>query len=184
VFLSSDQSVSQGASTKIQFDSKVYDSDNNFDTGSHSWSCPQDGIYAVHLQVVFSGGNNGDSRQIFIGDSATINTAEEGASNIKESSDTGDSLGTTSVNRYDSGETIAGHVFQSNSNDTLRSGNDNSRTFLEVGFLGGLWFTLSRKIRQSMAILSKVSGIWDGRFKSRVMGSKDDDSPDSCPNYG
>ncbi len=56
VFLSSTQSISSNNRTKIRFDRQVYDSNGNFDTTNHEWTCPQDGIYAVNLQVEFSGG--------------------------------------------------------------------------------------------------------------------------------
>jgi len=136
VFLSSDQSINTDI-TKIQFDSKVYDSDNNFDTSSHSWTCPQNGLYAVNLQVKFVGGGGDQNRELFIGDQNPF-SANEGASNRQNSSDSGDRLSVSTINKYTSGDTIAGHAINSNTAGTLSSSSDSSGSFLEVAFLGGL----------------------------------------------
>jgi len=138
VFLSSQQSIAQGNRAKIQFDSEVYDSDNNFDTGTHNWTCPKDGLYAVNLQVRFGGGGSGQGRTIVIGTATDAFPNNEGAFNQQNSSDTGDSISVSTINRYISGDTIAGYVKNSNSNDSLQDSSFNNKTFLEVAFLGGL----------------------------------------------
>jgi len=138
VFLSSDQSIGAGSSTKIEFDSKEYDSDNNFDTSTHNWTCPEDGLYAVNLHVRFIGGSNGDKREIFIGSDLNIDPVGKGAVKNTSSTDTDNDITVSSVTRYTSGDIIAAHVFQGNSDDTLGSGANPRRTFLEVAFLGGL----------------------------------------------
>jgi Tfp pilus assembly protein FimT len=138
VFLSTDQSISAGTTTKIQFDSEVYDSDSNFDTSTHNWTCPQDGLYMVNLQVNFTGGG-GDQRRIPIIGTATDGfPTNEGADNEQRSSDTGDRLSASTINKYTSGDTIAGYALNRDSTDTLGSGTNNARTFMEVAFLGGL----------------------------------------------
>jgi len=138
VSLSSDQSISAGGRTKIQFDSEVYDSGNNFSTSSHAWTCPQDGLYAVNLQVRFDGGSNGDARQIEIGTASSGFVTGEGAEKRKKNSFAGDSLTATTINKYSSGDTIAGYATNQLRNDTIESGVGNNDSFIEVAFLGGL----------------------------------------------
>jgi len=138
VFLSSDQSISQGTTTKIQFDSEVYDSDSNFSTSSHDWTCPQDGLYMANLQIQFRGGGNDQDRRLFIGTATSPAPTNEGGFLRQNSSDTTDRPSVSTVNKYNSGDTIAGYVRNESSTDTLQSGALNVRTFLEVAFLGGL----------------------------------------------
>ena len=138
VFLSSSQSISPGARAKVQFDSEVYDSDNNFDTISHDWTCPKDGLYMANLQVRFKGGANDQNRQVLIGTATDDTPSNEGANTRQVSSDTGDILSVSTINKYDSGDTIAGYVQNSNSPDSVRGGSANFETFFEVAFLGGV----------------------------------------------
>jgi len=138
VFLSSDQSITQSDASKIQFDNVSYDSDNNFSTSSHSWTCPQNGLYAVNMQVGFDSGGAGDKRAAFIGKETTGFTSNEGAFNELNSTDVLDRLSVSTINKYAQGDTIAGYARNDGSNDTLSSGNSNFRTFLEVAFLGSL----------------------------------------------
>jgi len=135
VFLSSDQSVSTGSRARIQFDTKSYDSDSNFDTSSHTWTCPETGLYAASLQVDFKSGNSGDERRAFIGRGGTSTPSNEGA---REDFASSARFGTTTINRYSSGDVIVAYAENINSNDTLRGGNESFATFLEVTFLGGL----------------------------------------------
>jgi len=138
VFLSSDQNISADILTKIQFDSEVYDSDNNFNTSSHDWTCPKDGLYSVNLQVRFQGGGNDEDRRVAIGAATDKTPLNEGAFIAHGSSDSGDRISASTINKYNSGDTIAGYVENRNSDDTLSSGPANIRTFFEVAFLGGL----------------------------------------------
>jgi len=138
VFLSSNQSISQGTNTKIQFDSEVYDSNSNFDTSSHGWTCSQDGLYMVNLQVTFFGGGNDQDRQVLIGTATGPFPNNEGGFNKRNSSDSTDTLSVSTVNRYASGDTIAGYAANFDSADSVQSGSGNTNSFLEVAFLGGL----------------------------------------------
>jgi len=138
VFLSSDQSISQGARAKIQFDSEVYDSDGNFDTSSHNWTCPKDGLYAVNLQAQFDGGSNGQFRQLIIGTAANSGPNNEGSFLSRQSSGSGDILSTSTINKYVDGDTIAAYAENDSANDLVEGGSGNFQTFLEVAFLGGL----------------------------------------------
>jgi len=138
VFLSSDQSISQNTTTKIQFDSEVYDSDNNFDSSSHAWTCPKDGLYSVNIQVAFAGGGNDEQRRMSIGSETKSNLNNEGAFERINSSDTNDRRSLSSINKYTQGDTISGYVRNVDNSDTLLSGSITSKTFLEVAFLGGL----------------------------------------------
>jgi len=138
VFPSSIQNISQDTTEKIQFDSESYDSDNNFDTSSHNWTCPQDGVYAVNLQVKFRGGGNGQTRQVNIGTATTEFPSDEGAFTAQQSTDSGVRLSASTINRYSSGDTIAGYAENNDSTDALGRGSANADTFLEVAFLGGL----------------------------------------------
>jgi len=137
VFLSSDQSISQNTTTKIQFDSEVYDSDNNFDTSSHNWTCPQTGLYAVQLSVRFSGGSDDEKRELNIGNNTDAFPSNQGAFSSQKSADTNDTISVTTVNKYQQGDNIVGYFRNANSNDTLRSGSGGEASFLEVAFLGG-----------------------------------------------
>jgi len=136
VFLNNNQGVS-GFRPKIKFDTKAYDSGGNFDTSAHNWTCPKDGLYMAHLQVHFSGGNDDERRNIRIGTGSSGTPNNEGAASTHNSSDTGDVIQTVTINKYSSGDSIAGYV-RTNSTDSLRGGDGNDRTFLEVAFLGGL----------------------------------------------
>jgi hypothetical protein len=138
VFLSADQSINQGTVTKIQFDSEVYDSGNNFDTSTHAWTCPQDGLYAVNLQVDFAGGGTDQSRRLRIGTATISGPNDEGAFNRQNSSDNKDRNSVSTINKYSSDDTIAAYVRNASSTDTLSSGQRSFETFLEVAFLGGL----------------------------------------------
>jgi len=138
VFLSSNQSFSANTSTKIQFDSEVYDDGSNFDTATHEWTCPKDGLYMAHCHVRMRGGSNGDTRSVFIGSGTTRKPNDEGSLRDIKDSSKDDIFETMTVNRYTSGDTIAGYVRNVNSNDSLDSGTNNFRTFMEVAFLGGL----------------------------------------------
>jgi len=138
VFLSTNQSISQNTKAKIEFDSEVYDSENNFDTSSHAWTCPQDGLYMANLQVRFASGGTDQDRQLFIGTTSTPTPNSEGTFLRQVSSDTNDTLSTSTINKYAQGDTIAGYAVNKNANDTLNSGSDNFKSFFEVAFLGGL----------------------------------------------
>jgi len=138
VFLSADQSISASTRTKIQFDSETYDSDSNFDTSSHDWTCPADGLYAVNLQARFTGGGTDQLRQIIIGTATSTTPSNEGAIKTQTESDSDDKISVSTINRYTSGDTIAAYARNNDSNDTLESGSDNIRTFFEVAFLGAL----------------------------------------------
>jgi hypothetical protein len=138
VFLSANQGISQNTSAKIQFDSEVYDSGNNFDTSNHNWTCPKDGLFAVNLQVRFDGGAADQDRQVFIGTATDESPLNEGARNKQTSSDEFDTFSTSTINKYAQGDTIAGYARNSDSTDSLLGGSKSSATFLEVAFLGGL----------------------------------------------
>jgi len=137
VSLSSGQSLSAGIKGKIQFDSEVYDSGNNFDTSSHAWTCPKDGLYAVNLQAEFQGGFNDESRSLLIGTETDPLPIDEGAVN-EQVTDAGVRLSTSTINKYAQGDTIAGYAENANSNDTVDNGPRNTESFIEVAFLGGL----------------------------------------------
>lgn len=137
VYLSSDQNISAGTRTKVQFDAKVYDSDNNFDTNSHAWTCPQDGIYLVNFHAAFSGGGN-DQRLAVIGSGSTISPPDKGGFKQESNTSIGDEVQVSTVNKYLNGDTIAAYVENDTSSDVLKSGNAGFSTFLEVAFLGGL----------------------------------------------
>jgi len=138
VFLGSDQPILVGDIPKIQFDKKTYDSDNNFDTNTHAWTCPQDGLYSVNLQAEFTSGTNSDEREVIIGESQEPFPIDEGAVKSALNTSTFDRLSVSTVNQYTAGDTIAGYARNGDSNDSLNAGNFNRNCFLEVAFLGGL----------------------------------------------
>ncbi len=137
VFLSSDQTITAGGKSQVQFDNVVYDSDGNFDTTSHEWTCPEDGVYAITAQTQFVGGNNGDRRQLTIGNTGAAATGE-GAVAFREVSETFDRFDASTINKYAQGDVIAAFAENRDSGDTLASGDSNGDSFLEVVFLGGL----------------------------------------------
>ncbi len=138
VFLSSTQSISSNNRTKIRFDRQVYDSNGNFDTTNHEWTCPQDGIYAVNLQVKFTGGQFGEPREALIGSGSNAIINRNGASNRMYNSAFGDSLNVSTIGEYQSSDTVAGYAFNEFSSDNVESLDGSDDTFLEVVFLGGL----------------------------------------------
>jgi len=138
VFLSSNQSLSQSTTTKINFDSSVYDSDNNFDTATNAWTCPQNGLYAVNLQVFFGGGTNGDLRSVRIGNNTSSAPSGEGAHNRETNSALTDRISVSTINKYNSGDTVVAYAENKQNTDTVESGNTAEGTFLEVAFIGGV----------------------------------------------
>jgi hypothetical protein len=138
VFLSADQSIASGFRDKIQFDSEVYDSDNNFDVSANRWTCPEDGLYAVNLQVTFVGGGSSQNRQITIGLNGNAQPSGKGAYCRNTDADSSDSLSVSTINKYQQGDDISGFAVNFGAGDTLSSGNRVTETFLEVAFLGGL----------------------------------------------
>jgi hypothetical protein len=138
VHLTSQVDITQEERKKIPFDGKIYDSDNNFDTATHAWTCPKNGVYAVNLQAAFKGGGDDESREAIIGSGTKIFTNNVGASKRHGSSDFDDDLSLTTINKYSSGDTIAAYATNQDSNDKLDGTVENFATFLEVAFLGGL----------------------------------------------
>jgi hypothetical protein len=138
VFLSANQSISAGSRTKIQFDSEVYDSGGNFDTGTHNWTCPENGLYAVTVQIQYNGGGDNQTRQALIGTATDVFPSNTGAFNREISSDSGDRMAASTINKYASGDTIAAYARNSDASDSLGSGAENFATFMEVAFLGNL----------------------------------------------
>jgi hypothetical protein len=138
VSLSVDQSISTAASTKVQYDNKILDSDNNFNTNTHNWVCPETGLYLVTHQVAFGGGSNTDDRRVSIGNANSQSPTGEGAQSRRVSSSVGARMQVTTVNKYQSGDTIAAYVSNGNNSDLVVSGNKPFASFLEVAFLGGL----------------------------------------------
>jgi len=138
VFLSADQSISSAARTKVQFDSEVYDSDNNFDASTHNWTCPLDGLYAANLNVGFSGGGADENRVVGIGTASNAQPNSTGIEAQNLNSDKDDRISVSTINKYSQGDTIAAFAGNFNQSDSLTSGAGSSSTFLEVAFLGGL----------------------------------------------
>jgi len=136
VFLSSDQSVSV-TNTKIQFDSEIYDSDSNFDTTSHNFTCPETGIYAVNLQVNFAGGGSGETRKVFVGSGSEAQPIGEGSVTQHNNTNNFEIFQSTTMNKYSQGDTIAGYV-NTDSNQDVNGGSLNFRSFMEFVFLGGV----------------------------------------------
>jgi len=136
VFLSSDQSAS--GETKIAFDSVVYDSDNNFDTTTGEWTCPETGIYFANVHVLFTGGGSAQERRVMVGDEVTDTPSGEGSFVTNADSDRNANFEATTMNKYTQGDVIAGYVENKDSSDTLSSGDKNLFTFMEVVFLGSL----------------------------------------------
>jgi hypothetical protein len=138
VFLSTDQSLPAGNRQQISFDSIDFDSDNNFDTSSNSWTCPQDGLFMSNVQAFFESGADGDGRVVRIGTNFDPAPTGEGALTLQSDSSTGDRLSATSITRYSQGDTIGFYARNIDSADSLQGGNGSFATFAEVAFLGGL----------------------------------------------
>jgi len=135
VTLSSSQSISASGSAKVQFDTKIYDSDNNFDTSTHEWTCPKDGIYMAVLQLRYSGGSG--RKRVIIGNASNAFPNGEGAMYEERNSENTNRRATT-INKYQSGDTIVGYARNDGANDTVEGGDDNISSYFEVAFLGGL----------------------------------------------
>jgi len=136
VLLDSDQSLSAGSISQLQFDQEALDSGGNFDTTNNQWTCPKTGLYAVNLQVRFTGGSSGDQRTAAVGSGSSATPSLEGSFTRHNSSSSGDTLSTSTINKYNQGEVIAAYAGNTNSSDTASSGFDGDRTFFEVAFLG------------------------------------------------
>jgi len=138
VFLTTSQTFTAGSENKVQFEGVVYDSGSNFDTTSHSFTCPETGLYLANLQLAFVGGGSDQIRQVFIGNLNNTTPFDEGAINIRKSSDRGGTFQATTINKYSSGDTITAYVKNEDSSDELIGGSRNFRSFFEVAFLGSL----------------------------------------------
>jgi len=138
VFLSNDQSIPVSTTTKIEFDSKAYDSGNNFDTSTHNWTCPKDGLYAVNVQVAFEGASDGVDRRVVIATGTNSFPANEGAQLRDDKTNQGTRMSVSTINKYSSGDTIAGYARNVGSTGVLEDGSNVNNSFMEVAFLGGL----------------------------------------------
>jgi len=138
VFLSARQNLTAGSRAKVQFDAETYDSDNNFDTTTHAFTCPQTGVYSVQLQIRYLGGGDNQIREVSIGSSTDAFPNSRGAIQDNRNSQSSESLRAVTVNKYNQGDTIAAHAINFDANDELRDGDKNASTFLEVAFLGSL----------------------------------------------
>ena len=92
----------------------------------------------VNLQVAFEGGGTGQDRRVSIGTATNDSPTNEGAQNRQRSSDSFDSISVSTINKYAQGDRIAGFANNNGTNDTLGSGAESIRSFMEVAFLGGL----------------------------------------------
>jgi len=92
----------------------------------------------VNLQITFVGGGNDQNRQVLIGTATNPFPNNEGAINRQNSSDSADPLSVSTINKFASGDTIAGYAANFDSADSVQSGSGNTNSFLEVAFLGGL----------------------------------------------
>ena len=138
VFLSSNQSISQGTRVKIRFDSEVYDSDGNFDTSTHNWTCPETGLYIVNLNVNFGEGGTDELRTVGIGTASNASPNSTGIEGQNRNSDKNERLSVSTINKYTQGDTIAGYAANFDQSDELGRSASSNGTFLEVAFLGGL----------------------------------------------
>jgi hypothetical protein len=138
VFLSSDQSFSANSAPKIQFDSKVYDSGNDFDTSTHNYTCPKDGIYSANLQVGFEGGGSTEVREVSIGDATNQTPNSEGVNSRHRQTDAFEIFSASTMNKYSQGDVIAAYANNENNSDVVGSGDTADFSFLEVVFLGAL----------------------------------------------
>jgi len=136
VQLLADQSTGGTSPVKLQFDDVVYDNGSNFDTSSHAWTCPQNGIYLARLQVQSDGGGTGDKREVAIGKSGARVPNDEGAFQTLSQTNNGDILTTSTVNLYSANDTISGYFRNNDNSDVARGGSTSFRTSLEVVFLG------------------------------------------------
>lgn len=64
-YLSADQSINSGSSTKVQFDTESYDTGSDFDNATnYRFTAPVTGYYAVSVQVVFENTTDGVAIQL------------------------------------------------------------------------------------------------------------------------
>jgi len=138
VFLGSSQNLPAGTRKKIEFDSIVYDSDANFDTSTHNFTCPKTGIYAVNVQAAFNGGSTQEERELIIGSGSNPFPSGEGALVEQHNTNSAETFIASTILKYSQSETIAGYVANKDNSDSLLSGNNNFATHMEVVFLGSL----------------------------------------------
>jgi len=139
VNLTSNQTGSAGSTTKIQFDNKVYDNGNNFDTNTHEWTCPTTGMYYVNANVKCSGGNKPDERDLFIGSGGNIVVNNVGSGfRVGSATSFFDVLQSSNLSKYSQGETISAYFRNFDSDGEIDSGTANNDSFMEVVFLGTL----------------------------------------------
>lgn len=55
VYLSGDQSFTTGSSAQIEWDTEVYDDNDEFNTGTHTWTVKDDGYYTVSVNLTGKG---------------------------------------------------------------------------------------------------------------------------------
>jgi len=136
VFLSSLQNHSGSGFDKIEFDSKVYDQGNNFNTSTHNYVCPEDGLYIANLQLSWSGTSQGDHLLVTIGDANDDQPNGNGALYGDRDASESPNINITTVNQYSANDTIACYGFDVTNPAEFRGGIGANHTYLEVAFLG------------------------------------------------
>jgi len=139
VFLSADQDISGGlGNNKVEFDSVVYDSGNNFDTTNHNFTCPITGLYFANLHIFFIGGAGDEKRRVSIGNDSDSQPNGKGSFVEKGNAEKFDVMKSITINKYAQNDTIAGYAQNVAGSDILLSGDTATNCFMEIGFLGSL----------------------------------------------
>jgi hypothetical protein len=136
VFLSTTQSIPAASRVKVEFDSEAYDIGNNFDAGTHNYTCPQDGVYLAAVQITYNIGGSSDERRAVVGNATDDNPSNEGSFISNTPSDRSTRLQAVSFTDYSAGDTIAFYAENRDSSDALNDGTLTSQTHAQVVYLG------------------------------------------------
>jgi hypothetical protein len=134
ITLGSDQTISSNTYTKIQYDSKVTDQRNEFDTNTNEFTCAYDGNYHVEASAAWQYLPSGAYTIIEI----EVNGADVGAEHNQAGASgfQSDAISKTLFG-LSAGDSIHVEIYQDQSDQTLVSGTTSRRyTTLTIGQVG------------------------------------------------
>jgi len=136
--LSSSVVQPSGSRLKLPFDVKAYDTGNNFDTTTHNYTCPKDGVYVAHLTVQMRNGGSSDKVTLRISKGSSAGSVNKGTLSEVTFANVSFSyiVPISSFSLYTAGDTIAFYVRNNTSSFKLDPGPENFRTHAEIVYLG------------------------------------------------
>lgn len=141
VKLDGSQTLDANTLTKLDLGEITYDTGNNFDTGTNSYTCPKDGVYAAQLSVLFFQSSNStadDQRRVVIGTENDATPIGEGTHVSAGGTSDRCQLQVSSFSLKQAGDTIAFYAENEDADDSVGSGVDDVGDFThaEIVYIG------------------------------------------------